>query len=134
MKNYLTHHGILGQKWGVRRTPAQLGHKVSAKKPDKAKAETKKDTAEETSKKKSIKEMTDDEIRAKINRLELERKYSDLVRSSENNNKAKKLVMNVLEKSGTNIATQATTYAMGALVNKAVGKEIVNPKKGQKDK
>lgn len=25
---YLAHHGIKGQKWGVRRTPAQLGHDV----------------------------------------------------------------------------------------------------------
>lgn len=26
---YLIHHGIKGQKWGIRRTAAQLGHKVS---------------------------------------------------------------------------------------------------------
>lgn len=29
--NYICHHGIKGMKWGVRRTPAQLGHKASPK-------------------------------------------------------------------------------------------------------
>ena len=28
----LTHHGVKGMRWGVRRTPAQLGHKVAKKK------------------------------------------------------------------------------------------------------
>ena len=27
---FLAHHGVKGQKWGVRRTPEQLGHKVSS--------------------------------------------------------------------------------------------------------
>ena len=31
-KNELMHHGIKGQRWGVRRTPAQLGYKTKPKK------------------------------------------------------------------------------------------------------
>ena len=34
-ENYLQHHGILGQKWGVRRTPEQLGHKTKQSKASK---------------------------------------------------------------------------------------------------
>lgn len=31
MSDYIQHYGILGMRWGVRRTPEQLGHKRKAK-------------------------------------------------------------------------------------------------------
>ena len=97
---------------------------------------------------KSISEMTDDEIRAKIERLRLEQTLSQLMpkdpppKESELKKLAKKVGMGVLEKSLDNIGTQGLTYFLGTAVNKAVNKrdekgnlvEIVNPKKGQKEK
>ena len=97
---------------------------------------------------KSISEMTDDEIKAKIERLRLEQTLSQLMpkdpppKESELKKLAKKVGMGVLEKSLDNIGTQGLTYFLGTAVNKAVNKrdekgnlvEIVNPKKGQKEK
>lgn len=36
---FLEHHGIKGQKWSIRRTPEQLGHKVDKLKKKTAKLE-----------------------------------------------------------------------------------------------
>ena len=95
-----------------------------------------------TSTKKSVKDMSDAELQAAINRLNLETRYSELTKSdspSKNNSRAKKFIMDVLEQSGKNIATQATTYLMGTATNKlfekfGFGPDVINPKKGQKDK
>ena len=38
---FLEHHNIKGQRWGIRRTPEQLGHKVSKLKKKTAKLEQK---------------------------------------------------------------------------------------------
>ena len=80
--------------------------------------------------------MTDDELRAHISRLEMEKKYKDLLKSENHSrqSRGKSFVSDILEKSAKNIGTQAATYAMGAAINKMAKKEIVNPKKGQKDK
>lgn len=59
----LYHHGIKGQKWGVRRSPEELGYK-------KRLSENK------------IRSMSDQELNQRINRLQREKQYKDLTRSA----------------------------------------------------
>lgn len=147
----LAHYGILGMKWGVRRSPAELarargtkkGSSSSSEAKTTAKSSKKKEATSEDSKPKtkSVSEMSEAELREKISRLELEKRYRDLAKSAvpAPSKKGSDFVKRVLEKSGENIATQLTTYVMGKLVNEALSgvfkdDSIVNPKKGQKDK
>lgn len=172
MSDELYHHGIKGMKWGIRRTPAQLGHDTSSKKrksggaidvvkstakkagkaigdrytanKQKKAAEKEREKQIESQKqrrKKPLSEMTDDELKSELARLELEKRYKDTLSSLEPKkvNKGKTFVSQVLENSAKNVATQFATYALGTAVNKMFedvfnDPRIVNPKKGQKDK
>lgn len=60
--DFLIHYGILGMKWGVQRTPKQL-RQVS-----------------EPSNRKVISDLSDEELQQRIDRINLERRYKDLVK------------------------------------------------------
>ena len=97
-QNALYHHGVKGQKWGVRRTPAQLGHKPTTQKTISSKniyklRNAKKGIAKAADrigskiKKKFPLLMSDDELRKVINRMNMEEQYANLVSRKKDRNK-----------------------------------------------
>lgn len=70
--NYLIHHGILGMKWGKRKSV----YKSSKESPGTQHEELK--NKKPSPKEHNIKALSDDELRNRINRIELENRYATL--------------------------------------------------------
>lgn len=89
---------------------------------------------------KRVGQMSDEELRARINRLNMEKQYRDLMQGDgkQKTQQGKSIVKEILEDSAKNIGKQTAAYMMGSTVNwisTKFGKgAIVNPRKGQKDK
>lgn len=77
-KNYIQHHGTKGMKWGIRRFQNKDGSLTPAGKRRRAKTENYHDDYKKAHDKKSVKEMSDSELRARNNRLQMERQYTEL--------------------------------------------------------
>lgn len=120
--NELMHHGILGMKWGVRRYQNKDGSLTPAGK-KRAKSET--PPHEDYTKahsKKSVKNMSDAELRNRVNRYQMEQQYN---RFSENKVKKGREYVNKAIKAGATVAS-VTTTAITIYNNYKKLKSIVN--------
>ena len=129
----LMHYGVPGMKWGVRRTPAQLGRKKTSsskslfgkkKSKSKAKAKTKSESSKEETapKKKSVKEMSDDELNAAIRRMQLEQTYASLSPQKVSTGKAvtKRILNNIIVPAAEDVGRQMVKTALTRAGNKTL--------------
>ena len=115
MNNELYHYGILGMKWGVRRSKS--GSSSSINKPKKSKR-TIDESYKQAHSKKKLKYMSDRDLQNINRRLNLEKNYNDLTRTK---SRGKKAVDAFVSTAGTVAAV------MGAYKTyKKYGGEILN--------
>lgn len=132
--NYISHSGVPGMRWGRRKAVGSTSSGLTKKskiviKNNDLKKEVKalrrdRDKMENTlSKQKSIKDMSDVEIKTVVTRLKLEKDFNDLVKAQtpEKSARVSKLVNSIIDKSITTVGTQLAVYALGSAINKTVG-------------
>lgn len=98
----LSHHGVKGQRWGIRRYQNKDGSLTKL-----GRKHYENDTKREDRVCRSTKEMSEDELRASINRMQLEQQYAQLLKNRSAISKGKKYVQNTI-KATTTIAALST--------------------------
>ena len=125
----LMHYGVPGMKWGVRRTPAQLGRKKTSsskslfgKKKPKPKSKSESSKKETAPKPKTVKEMSDDELNAAIRRMQLEQTYASLSPQKVSTGKAvaKRILNNIVVPAAEDVGRQMVKTALTRAGNKTL--------------
>lgn len=117
----LEHHGIKGQKWGVRRFQNKDGTRTALGK----KREATPDEKEKKTRKADVKKrrtMSDADIRKRIERMKLEKEYKTLV--EEDTAPGKKYVSEILSAAGKKTLTIAAAGVLTYGIKAAMTKEF----------
>lgn len=110
----LKHHGIKGMKWGVRRTEEELararGHLNNTKSLSRSTTKLRRTAEMEDPSK-----MTDEELRQKVNRMNLEKQYRDL--STSQVKKGEAITMAALDVAGDILALTGSAVAIAVSIS-----------------
>lgn len=106
--NYLIHHGVKGMKWGVRRKDPTAAGGSSKKKKKISPAE-------------EAKSMSNEELRNKNRRLQLEKRYSELTKPGNTSNYES---VSQAAKAGSSVNTAASKVHKTSIGDKAYDKSI----------
>lgn len=119
-KNELYHHGVLGMKWGVRK--AQNGSGGTGGTARKRKGDNFHDDYKRAHDKKDVKYMSDQELKDRNKRLNMEREYNNMTKKTSGFKKAQKLATAYVATAGTIAGIMAATKTYKKVGNGALDK------------
>lgn len=134
-ENELYHYGVLGMKWGVRKDRKRSGKKKARlvlESPFKPKTKQQPPSSTTPSKKRSISDMSDDELRALINRMQLERQYKQMM--AQPPSKGKAFVKKFLAENAQTIAKTAISKYANRVIDQKLDKKFGKQSEKDKDK